>query len=228
MAILFKKKEEKLQEGEWIRVKGYKGMKEDMKAHYDFQYELGKTYTVEDPDSVAICEYGYHFSLNLKDVFRYYDLKNNNRFFKVEALVRKKDYDEYGKTYTTTIFSDRVDKLVAKEITILEEVSTEEMFEEIKILHHDTIMIDKLKIEDMDDVYQEGVKAVLVKKAINMVKERTDFKDPFIYLLLSRLTDREKLELLAASLALYDEIKDRDLLILTILEQKNCMFDIKK
>ena len=214
-------------EEEWVRVKGYKGMHKDMKAHYDFQYELGKTYTVEDPDSVSICEYGYHFSLNLKDVFRYYDLKNNNRFFKVEALVRKKDYDEYGKTYTTTIFSDRVDKLVAKEITILEEVSTEEMFEEIKILHHDTIMIDKLKIEDMDDVYKEGVKAVLVKKSINLVKEKTGFKDSFIHLLLSRLTHREKLALLATSLALYDEIKDRDLLILAILEQKNCMFNIK-
>ena len=224
MAILFKKKEEKLQEGEWVRVKGYKGMKEDMKAHYDFQYELGKTYTVEDPDSVAICEYGYHFSLNLKDVFRYYDLVNNNRFFKVEALVRKKDYDEYGKTYTTTIFSDRVDKLVAKEITILEEVSVEEMFEEIKRIHHDIAMIDKLKIEDMDDVYKEGVKAVLVKKTINLVKEKTGFKDSFIHLLLSRLTHREKLVLLTTSLALYDEIKDRDLLILAILEQKNYMF----
>ena len=220
---LFKKEPQE----EWVRVKGYKGMHEDMKAHYDFQYELGKTYTVEDPDSISICEYGYHFSLNLKDVFRYYDLKNNNRFFKVEALVRKKDYDEYGKTYTTTIFSDRVDKLVAKEITILEEVSTEEMFEEIKILHHDTIMIDKLKIEDMDDVYKEGVKAVLVKKSINLVKEKTGFKDSFIHLLLSRLTHREKLVLLTTSLTLYDEIKDRDLLILAILEQKNCMFNIK-
>ena len=227
MAILFKKKEEKLQEGEWIRVKGYKGIHKDMKAHYDFQYELGKTYTVEDPDSISICEYGYHFSLNLKDVFRYYDLKNNNRFFKVEALVRKKDYDEYGKTYTTTIFSDRVDKLVAKEITILEEVSVKEMFEEIMKIHHDTIMIDKLKIEDMDDVYKEGVKTVLVKKSINLVKEKTGFKDSFIHLLLSRLTHREKLVLLATSLALYDEIKDRDLLILAILEQKNCMFNIK-
>ena len=103
MAVFFKKEPQE----EWVRVKGYKGMKEDMKAHYDFQYELGKTYTVEDPDSVSICEYGYHFSLNLKDVFRYYDLANNNRFFKVEALVRKKDYDEYGKTYTTTIYTDR-------------------------------------------------------------------------------------------------------------------------
>ena len=214
-------------EEEWVRVKGYKGMHKDMKAHYDFQYELGKTYTVEDPDSVSICEYGYHFSLNLKDVFRYYDLANNNRFFKVEALVRKKDYDEYGKTYTTTIFSDRVDKLVAKEITILEEVSAKEMFEEIKRIHHDIAMIDELKIEDMDDVYKEGVKTVLIKKYINLVKEKTGFKNSFIHLLLSRLTDREKLALLATSLALYDEIKDRDLLILAILEQKNCMFNIK-
>lgn len=220
MAVFFKKEPQE----EWVRVKGYKGMKEDMKAHYDFQYELGKTYTVEDPDSVSICEYGYHFSLNLKDVFRYYDLANNNRFFKVEALVRKKDYDEYGKTYTTTIYTDRVDKLVAKEITILEEVSTEEMFEEIKKIHSDITMIDELKIEDMNDVYQEGVKAVLVKKFINLVKEKTGFKDSFIHLLLSRLTHREKLVLLATSLALYDEIKDRDLLILAILEQKNYMF----
>ena len=223
MAVFFKKEPQE----EWVRVKGYKGMHEDMKAHYDFQYELGKTYTVEDPDSISICEYGYHFSLNLKDVFRYYDLENNNRFFKVEALVRKKDYDEYGKTYTTTIFSDRVDKLVAKEITILEEVSVKEMFEEIKRIHHDIAMIDELKIEDMDDVYKEGVKAVLVKKTINLVKEKTGFKDSFIHLLLSRLTHREKLALLATSLALYDEIKDRDLLILAILEQKNCMFNIK-
>ena len=217
---LFKKEPQE----EWVRVKGYKGMHKDMKAHYDFQYELGKTYTVEDPDSISICEYGYHFSLNLKDVFRYYDLKNNNRFFKVEALVRKKDYDEYGKVYTTTIFSDRVDKLVAKEITILEEVSVKEMFEEIKRIHHDIAMIDELKIEDMDDVYKEGIKTVLVKKSINLVKEKTGFKDSFIHLLLSRLTHREKLVLLTTSLALYDEIKDRDLLILAILEQKNCMF----
>ena len=217
---LFKKEPQE----EWVRVKGYKGMHEDMKAHYDFQYELGKTYTVEDPDSVSICEYGYHFSLNLKDVFRYYDLANNNRFFKVEALVRKKDYNEYGKTYTTTIFSDRVDKLAAKEITILEEVSVKEMFEEIKRIHHDIAMIDELKIEDMDDVYKEGVKAVLVKKSINKKKKKTGFKDSFIHLLLSRLTHREKLALLATSLALYDEIKDRDLLILAILEQKNYMF----
>ena len=217
---LFKKEPQE----EWVRVKGYKGMHKDMKAHYDFQYELGKTYTVEDPDSISICEYGYHFSLNLKDVFRYYDLVNNNRFFKVEALVRKEDYDEYGKVYTTTIFSDRVDKLVAKEITILEEVSVKEMFEEIKRIHHDIAMIDALKIEDMDDVYKEGVKAVLVKKTINLVKEKTGFKDSFIHLLLSRLTHREKLVLLATSLALYDEIKDRDLLILAILEQKNYMF----
>ena len=220
MAVFFKKEPQE----EWVRVKGYKGMHKDMKAHYDFQYELGKTYTVEDPDSVEICEYGYHFSLNLKDVFRYYDLVNNNRFFKVEALVRKKDYDEYGKVYTTTIFTDRVDKLVAKEITILEEVSVKEMFEEIKRIHHDIAMIDELKIEDMNDVYKEGVKAVLVKKSINLVKEKTGFKDSFIHLLLSRLTHREKLVLLATSLALYDEIKDRDLLILAILEQKNYMF----
>ena len=98
------------------------------------------------------------------------------------------------------------------------------MFEEIMKIHHNIIMIDELKIEDMDDVYKEGVKTVLVKKSINLVKEKTGFKNSFIHLLLSRLTDREKLVLLATSLALYDEIKDRDLLILAILEQKNYMF----
>ena len=71
---------------------------------------------------------------------------------------------------------------------------------------------------------RKTVKAVLVKKSINLVKEKTGFKDSFIHLLLSRLTHREKLVLLTTSLALYDEIKDRDLLILAILEQKNYMF----
>ena len=87
----------KVKKIKWIEVTGYKGMTKNMTAHDGFQYELGKTYTIEDPNSVKICECGFHFSLDLKDVFNYYDLINNNRFFKVKALVRKEDYERYGK-----------------------------------------------------------------------------------------------------------------------------------
>ena len=52
------------------------------------------------------------------------------------------------------------------------------------------------------------------------MKEKIGVKDPFVHLLLKELTNREKLVLIDTSLTLYDVIKDRDLLILTILEEK--------
>lgn len=212
----------------WIEVEGYKGMDKDMKGRYNFQYEVGKTYKVKNPDLVKTCAYGFHFSLNLNDVFNYYGLTSNNRFFKVKALVREEDYNEYGEKDGIYSFSQIIDKLAAKEITILEEVSTEEMFKEIKRIHNCTIMIDKLEIADMKEIYQKGVMFVLVKKCSNIMKEKIGVKDAFVHLLLKELTNREKLVLIGTSLALYDEIKDRDLLILAMLEEKERIANINK
>ena len=47
-------------------------------------YEVGKTYSI---DKISICNYGFHFCKEMKDVVNYY-LFNNNNFilFEVEAL----------------------------------------------------------------------------------------------------------------------------------------------
>ena len=62
-------------------MKGYKGTEADMTCR-GFQYELGKTYTAE---SVVLCQHGFHFCQNLKDVFDFYGNDCEHRFFEIEA-----------------------------------------------------------------------------------------------------------------------------------------------
>lgn len=135
---------------EWVYVEGIKGMTEDMKGYDDFQFEVGKTYIKDG--LIEICKNGFHLSLNLEDVLHHYGICKGNRFFKVRALVRKKDLDEYGTiTEVDNFFYGKQkiikNKLVSKEIEILEELSDEELFEEYKE------MKDKKSkwIEDIDD-----------------------------------------------------------------------------
>lgn len=135
---------------EWVYVEGIKGMTEDMKGYDNFQFELGKTYIKDG--LIEICKNGFHLSLNLEDVLHHYGIRKGNRFFKVRALVRKKDLDEYGTiTEVDNFFYGKQkiikNKLVSKEIEILEEFSDEELFEEYKEMKS-----GKSKwIEDIDD-----------------------------------------------------------------------------
>ena len=135
---------------EWVYVEGIKGMTEDMKGYDNFQFEVGKTYIKDG--LIEICKNGFHLSLNLEDVLHYYGLCKGNRFFKVRALVRKKDLDEYGTiTEVDNFFYGKQkiikNKLVSKEIEILEELSDEELFEEYKEMESGK----SRWIEDIDD-----------------------------------------------------------------------------
>ena len=225
IAEMLEESDEKLEK--WIEVEGYKGMDKDMKGHYNFQYEIGKTYVIEDPSSVKACEYGYHFSLNLKDVFDYYKLSNNNRFFKVKALVRKSDYEDYGKVESGYIFVTTINKLAAKQITILKELSDEEMYKEIKSIYKDT-MIDKLKITDMPEIYDKGIMQTLVNKCSRELQDKMNFSEPFVHFLTKNLDVKESLDLLNSALLLSDEMKDRDLLILAISEQRERIIMLRR
>lgn len=135
---------------EWVYVEGIKGMTKDMKGYDNFQFEVGKTYIKDG--LIEICKNGFHLSLNLEDVLHHYGICKGNRFFKVRALVRKKDLDEYGTiTEVDNFFYGKQkiikNKLVSKEIEILEEFSDEELFEEYKEMKN-----KKSKwIEDIDD-----------------------------------------------------------------------------
>lgn len=103
----------------WIWVTGYKGTYSDMTAKNNFKYELGVTYTMPDDVKIRMCESGFHFSPLLKQAQKYYGVRNGNRFFEVDALVREEDWNDRYHT----------DKLVAKSIRLIRELSTDEILE---------------------------------------------------------------------------------------------------
>lgn len=120
-------------EEEWIWVEGYKATDKDMCCR-GYQYELGKQFDMPEGAEVKECESGFHMCLTLGDVFNYYNIGDGNRFFKVRALVRKSDKDKYssGTGYFTDVNGRLVfanNKLTAKSIIFLSELTRDEIFE---------------------------------------------------------------------------------------------------
>lgn len=121
---------------EWVWVTGYKGTDKDMKCR-DYQYEKGKLHSMPEDAAIKDCKSGFHLCLNLKDVLTYYNIGKGNRYFEVQALVRKRDYDRYGKSdksASSTLYSiyfdtDPIrDKLAAKSIVFTRELTLTEIF----------------------------------------------------------------------------------------------------
>lgn len=115
-------------EEEWIWVDGYKGTDYNMMCR-GYQYEIGKKYDMPDDDAVEECKSGFHLCLMLYHVFDYYSIGLCNRFFKVKALVRKSDKNNYGMYITNGYTSSRRDKLVAKSIIFVSELTIDQVLE---------------------------------------------------------------------------------------------------
>ena len=124
------------EEEEYIWVKGFKGTNKDMRCQDDYQYELGKQFDLDADVEPVICSKGFHFCKRLENVFKYYKIGNGNRFFEVEALVKKSDWDSEQKKNRTRnpysylpgfIVSD--DKYAAKSIRFIRELTMDEVFE---------------------------------------------------------------------------------------------------
>lgn len=114
---------------EWIWVDGYKGTDADMKCMCEYQYVMGKQFDMPEGSTIEDCKSGFHLCLNLDDVFRYKTLGNGNRFFRVHALVRKKDFEEYGgKAVFALGYPPRRNKLAAKSIVFVRELTNDEIF----------------------------------------------------------------------------------------------------
>ena len=128
-----------IKEEEWIWVKGFKGTEKDMSCK-GYQYELGTQFDLVgiEPD---ICHSGFHFCKDLKNVFRYYTIGDGNRFFEVEALVKKSDwdpekrknntYDNVYSSYGYLFVSSVDDKYAAKSIRFIRELTADEVFEAV-------------------------------------------------------------------------------------------------
>lgn len=108
-----------IEEEEWIWVNGFKGTDKNMQCKGNYQYELGRFFDMNSGDDVELCHSGFHFCKNLENVFRYYSIGDGNRFFEVEALVKKSDWDTYD------------DKYAAKSIHFIRELTVDEVFEAV-------------------------------------------------------------------------------------------------
>lgn len=212
--------EEKLNKKEenketWVWVDGYKGMKKDMTAYGRFQYEIGLRYVEERP--IKECENGFHLCLDLKDVIGYYKIQDGNRFFKVKALVREKDVKNYGKKgYNSWIGWNKVDKIVAKEIIIEEELSDEELYETFK-----DIFSREVTFEDFKFIKEFNFDVFIENKLIEEVKESSGFSETFIMVLLSNLKySSEKEYIVNFAKALKEQGVSTDMMVYLTLEEK--------
>lgn len=133
-----KKAEEEAKKEEWIWVEGFKGTDAKMICR-DYQFEMYEQFDIPEGREIVDCECGFHFCKDLKDVFPYYDIGNGNRFFRVRALVRKEDYENYGKLYKTSHYPSNTlfyipligterNKLAVKSIQFLYELTPDEVF----------------------------------------------------------------------------------------------------
>ena len=116
----------------WIWVEGYKGTNKDMQGRDNYQFEVGKRYDMPTDVKIEECHAGFHLSLNMTDVIKYYKIGKGNRFFKVRALVRERDFNNYGKTKIQTSWfgSNTYDKLVSQSIEFIRELTVEEIFQD--------------------------------------------------------------------------------------------------
>lgn len=130
-----------VEKDEYIWVKGFKGTDKDMRCQDDYQYELGKQFDLDEDVEPMVCSKGFHFCKKLENVFRYYKIGNGNRFFEVEALVKKSDiepkksdtvragFDPWSKMYRS--FNLYEDKYAAKSIRFIRELTVDEVFETV-------------------------------------------------------------------------------------------------
>lgn len=156
----------KNEEEEWVWVDGYKGTEYDMTAYDDFQYKLNEMYSMPEDAEIEECKSGFHFCMRLGEVFRYYGIQDNHRFFKVRALVRKKDlntYETYRRSPSLYFGFNSQDKLVAKKIILERELSVDEIF-----------YADEYQgwsPEDKKDALKEGTCDVKKRRNIRILRE---------------------------------------------------------
>jgi hypothetical protein len=120
-------------EEEWIWVEGYKGTDKNMCCR-EYQYELGKQHDMPEDEEIKECVNGFHLCLTLDDVFKYYQIGYGNRFFKVQALVRKADADQYDQNVCSSYYGlfdvSTKDKLAAKSIILVSELAIDEILKD--------------------------------------------------------------------------------------------------
>lgn len=156
---------------EYIWVKGFKGTDKDMRCQ-GYQYELGKQFDLDEDSEPSVCHNGFHFCKELSSVFGYYNIGDGNRFFEVEALVKKSDLDPKKKNYAKYAnvacrpyypSSHYDDKYAAKSIRFIRELSADEVFESVT---------DKEVLEWTDEQKKRAMETS-IRAVKNRIREET-------------------------------------------------------
>lgn len=109
---------------------GFKGFNKDLTCRR-FQFEVGKVFKHEG--DLKICNKGFHYCLNLKDVSTYYSFIDYHRFFLVKAK------------FHNNINYNQSDKSVTDEIELIEEIPLKLIKEYQEYL--------KIKNSNPDDIF---------------------------------------------------------------------------
>lgn len=145
------KAQEEKKEEEYVWVEGYKGTDKNMKCR-DYQYELNKQFNMPDDTKIDVCNSGFHLCPELNQVFQYYSVGNGNRFFKVMALVPKKQTETRTLDVGSFTYSNKPNKYAAKSIIFLSECTPKEVLS----AKYDEEKIRDLTDEEMVDVCANG------------------------------------------------------------------------
>ena len=157
---------------EWIWVKGFKGTDKNMCCR-GYQFRLNEVFNIPEDEDITLCHSGFHFCTILRDVFAYYEVEANNRFFEVSALVRKREYYEYGKF--NKYFMGSNSKITSKSIIFHRELTDEEIF---AVLEKSSTNFYKLPQEYRPLVREYGTKEVLHEyRTDTLVKD--GYSEPF-------------------------------------------------
>ena len=141
---------------------GFKAMNMDMNCR-GFQFEVGKTYQIDNEMPLELCSgSGFHFCLNFEDVFNYYNWEKSHVF----------------KVKTESEVVTEKDKSITKEITILEEITKQDIdfkklktdnakyFYEIFLEDNEEIIYNKFKNHEGWDVRVAVVNNISDEKLI--------------------------------------------------------------
>lgn len=192
-------------EEEWIWVEGYKGTDVNMCCR-GYQYELGKQYDMPEDEKIEECKSGFHLCLSLQDVFYYYGIGGGNRFFKVKALVRKTDKDNYngtfkcGNTWITT--SNYQNKLVGKSIIFTSELT------------YDEILTDT-DAQDLPEDYKKIAINISIEAAVENYRINTLIEDGYSLAFATHIVNSGKFDIAHAVGSQKD--LSMDIKVLTIL-----------
>lgn len=106
------------------------------------------------------CRGGFHLCLKLEDLYRYKSIGSGNRFFECSALVRESDLEKYG----TPGYIFKIDKLAAKSIRLIRELSAYEILYHIEGSNEWPEYIKEMAISKDIDTAESELKIITMVK----------------------------------------------------------------